>query len=120
MKSDYVIPSGVSQIETMTTKESKDCTSGVDHTVTFDFSGCSLNTVINSCCKHEKVRLQQRIRKHMSRFPDGGITVKMVDVLAGKSGIVVTKASVMAYATQSAETLDETIAALIAKRDGTE
>ena len=94
MKSDYVIPEGVSQIELMETKENKDCDDAVSHTVTFDFSGCALSTVINSCCKHEKVRLQQRIRKHYTDFPDGGITVRMVDVLAGRSGLVVTVASV--------------------------
>jgi len=93
-----VIPEGVSQVWQMATKENEDCDDQVHHVVTFDFSGCELDKVLDETCRHLKVKLAQKVRKHMDRFPAGDITVKVRDELSGRGGVVPTKATALAYA----------------------
>ena len=110
---DETIPDGTTQTWSMATKENQDCDTAVNHTVTFDFSGVTLRAVLDDCVRHLKVKLQQKVRKNMVRYPAGDLTVKVGEMLSGRSGIVVTKATVLAYAAQSRERREELLAELL-------
>ncbi len=88
MKTSESFPQGTTRTVSMDTKKDKDGLAK-HHTVTFDFSGCSIEHVMGLALDAGKVKLQTRIRKHWRDYmKKTSLTIKVAELGSGKaSGI---------------------------------
>lgn len=77
-----VMPAGSKIIRKASTKVTKDAEESAEHTLALDFTGCSVDDVLEDASRSAVIRWQRMYREHPERFPEGRVEVKMDAIYA--------------------------------------
>ena len=83
-------------VKTVKWKTSEHAAKSSVTSLTFDFEGVRVRDVLADCVRNVVIRIQNRMRKHPENWTAESYTIKMVDELAGRSGVVETVATMRA------------------------
>jgi len=93
---DAKIPADTRVVKDTTTKESKDSTTGIGHTMVLDFSGCVVSDLLAEVVRSVVIKIQGRVRRDMAAYPAGKMTINVASELRGQSGVVMSMEQLIA------------------------